>query len=479
MIRAQRSLEAEWRAREGLSLLDQVSGVLKTACLIYVLWLPVSRGDVLYPVLALLAAVSAFDVLRTPPRLERSFVLGVSTLIGVIALGLTVGAVRDVPGTVHQAIVWLGSMTIWGLWALSLRRAQLKLVFHAIVFVVGLNSLLMVVYIGGELGYLPAVIPEAVMEGQGAGIGTDPTGATAIRFHSLSTLAAGVPLLVAMAVSPRNELFPSRWVLAVCAVLAMVAVTLSGRRAILAVALLAPVIYAVLEVRFRRIPWGRVATHRATVPTLLSAAGVVALALTLSGSLRARLRQLWADTVASYLGIGSVDVVAGSDNRDRVEQTGHLLAAWVDRPLFGHGIGAVVKDGYYRSQERPWMFELQYHLWLFNAGIVGVAIGAAALLLLARSVRRTARVVDAATRGALATSATAALCLLIANATNPYLQAVGHWWGVTLVFGIAVAAWNSRPPEGAGPQGRPEAGTIPLDAEGAGVVRRAVRPVAP
>lgn len=427
-----------------MSNLDTLSAAIKAACLAYVIWLPVSAGQILYPTLILLAAASTFDILRTQTRLERPFVLGILLLSLSIAFGLAVGTLVNAPGILHQTLVWAGGMSIWGLWTMGLKYNQLRLTFHITVGAIGLISALMSLYTLGELGYLPALIPSEIIEGQAAGIGEDATGATAFRFLSLSSLAAGAPLALSMAMVPGNKHFPHRrWLLLVTA-LSLIAVVLSGRRAILGVTLLTPAILFATYVAFGRLNLTSIIKHRVIAPSLVAAGAILVTVLSISSDLRERIQALWADTLASFLGIGSIEVVAGFENRARVKQAGELLAAWSDSPLIGNGIGSVLASGFSRSQDRPWMFELQYHLWLANSGILGVGIGLFGLWLIFGAVRRTASIVSPADQDILAVTLTAAICLFIANATNPYLQAIGHWWGVALIFGVSIAIWSSR-----------------------------------
>jgi hypothetical protein len=51
-------------------------------------------------------------------------------------------------------------------------------------------------------------------------------------------------------------------------------------------------------------------------------------------------------------------------------QSNALINGFYNYPLFGSGFGIGVKD-VVRSTERPWTYELTYHLYLFNTGIIG------------------------------------------------------------------------------------------------------------
>jgi hypothetical protein len=91
------------------------------------------------------------------------------------------------------------------------------------------------------------------------------------------------------------------------------------------------------------------------------------------------------------------------------------------------------------------LFELQYHQLLFTSGVIGVFIVAGAGLAAWVGIRRAAAARPEHVP-VLVASTVAAVALLIVNASNPYLQAVGHGWGLALVVGVANALLdNGRP----------------------------------
>lgn len=83
-----------------------VPDAMNALCLAYVLWLPVSQENLLYPALALLAAVSVLDVLTHRTRVSPTMLAGVLLLMVAVGYGLVVGTLRDSPGVAHQGTVW-------------------------------------------------------------------------------------------------------------------------------------------------------------------------------------------------------------------------------------------------------------------------------------------------------------------------------------------------------------------------------------
>ncbi|MDN5794742.1 MAG: hypothetical protein L0H79_03200 [Intrasporangium sp.] len=122
---------------------------------------------------------------------------------------------------------------------------------------------------------------------------------------------------------------------------------------------------------------------------------------------------------------------------------GELVSAWSDSPILGHGLGAVLRSGFTRSDDRPWMFELQYHQLLFSTGLVGILLTAAALVVLAVAMRRAAALFPEH-RSVIVTTGVASTALLLANASNPYLQAVGHQWGAAIGAAVIGALLKSK-----------------------------------
>jgi hypothetical protein len=137
---------------------------------------------------------------------------------------------------------------------------------------------------------------------------------------------------------------------------------------------------------------------------------------------------------------------------ERVGQTEVLLNSFLQSPLVGHGVGAVA-EGWVRSLDAPWQYEMQYALYLFQFGSLGTL-----MLSLGFAVY-----VFVGLRGVLSSPNSCLtlgpcilglLSLLICNATNPYMQAYGHLWMVFLPiiwievaqrYGVGGAAFSTPP----------------------------------
>lgn len=397
-----------------------VTRFVSAAILTYVMLRPVSSGEILYPLLALLTAISAGALIVGRRRAAPAVlgVLGIALLAGIY--GTTVGAYN--PGISQHATVWLAGPVVFGLWALSADLRMVRAVMTAAAWATIALSVLIVAYVASQFG-APLVIPTWLVEEAGAGFNIEQ-GATAIRLYGLSTLTAVAPMWIVGAFVRDHELLPPRWVRIAAAASATAAALLGGRNAIVLVALLVP--FLVLLIRRRRR-----GDHKVNPGSVLAVlGGVVALPFVLPILLSTPALQRTWNNVQSFFR-------DTEDQAIRTEQATRLVEAWAQSPIFGHGLGAMI-HGYARSVDRPWNFELQYHLLLFQFGIFGMLLISAAVLVAVRAIWRAHRArpdMDPVLTVAVA----AAVGMLIANATNPYLQAPGHMWAIWLPLLVANA----------------------------------------
>lgn len=429
--RADRGVDAPPGNHAGLAA---VRLAVTSLCIAYVMWRPVSAGVVLYPVLGVMTLASV----PTIRHLSRWFISGWFLLTLAVTMMALVGSVNDNIGLTQQSIQWFGTLTIWGVWAASITEVTLRQILTVVAGITAVLSGAIVMYVAAQQGVFLDLVPKALLRGQDAGY--DETGfGSAIRFYGLSTLAGAGPLVAAGAVSRAHPLLPSRRLLIVAAFLAAVASLVAGRRAILVVTLAAPFVFialrGLLTPRTSRPP--RISSKWVVMSPALFIAGVLAW----SSTLGRRARSSVADAAHVYLGVGGGGDTAAMKtlgDADRNMQSNELFAAWGAHPLLGSGLGAKLPSGYSRSADRPWLFELQYQQLLFNGGLVAVLLIAAALVLTVSGFRAVARrrpgIVPV-----LAVVTVGAVSMLISNASNPYLQAVGHGWPVALAVGAGNA----------------------------------------
>lgn len=399
--------------------------------LAYLFLRPVSFNPVLLPVLTVFALTSVATIVvgrRQPSRTVWPIPVAVMVL-GVY--GSLVGAGN--PGVWVGSLVWIVAPVLWGAWALAGDERYLRMILITSLACTILASIVTLVFVAGELGLMPAVLPELVQRQVGLELkGPSPAGGPDVSFLGLSTLVGAAPLWLTAAMLPSHPLLPKKgWSIA-AGVLALATAFVAGRTALFVVTLVVPIaVWVVWRIVSRRSPRTRVQRY---LPVAVGA-GSVALAATLGGTvLRGSFERV-------YLAI--VGQPRDPDDLVRVEQAGKLIDGWTSHPILGNGLGAII-DGYVRDEVRPWNFELQYHMILFQLGLVGavalVAVFTFAVIGVVRAMRAHADFIPV-----FLVSLAAAAAMLIANASNPYLQAPGHQWAVYLPLLVVTAASVRRP----------------------------------
>jgi hypothetical protein len=396
----------------------------------YVFLRPVGFNVVLLPVLAVIGLTSAATIVvgrRRPPRTVWPIPVA---LIVLGVYGSLVGAGN--PGWWAGALVWIVAPILWGAWALAGDERYLRMILITSLACTILASAVLLVFVGGELGLIPEILPRLVQEQADLAVsGPSPSGGPDVTFLGLSTLVGAGPLWLSAAVLPRHPLLPRRgWSIA-AGVLALATAFAAGRTALLVVTVLVPIaVWVVWRIISRRAPRTRVQRYLPVAIGAGAVAVVVALGATVARGSSERL----------FL------FIAGQpnepDDQVRLEQAGKLIEAWAGHPILGNGLGAVI-DGYLRDHVRPWNFELQYHLILFQLGLVGAVVLLAVVTFAVVGIVRALRAHPDLVPVFLVASA-AAVAMLIANASNPYLQAPGHQWAVYLPLFVVTAAASRR-----------------------------------
>lgn len=406
---------------------------------VYVILRPVSSNNLLVPLLALLGLTAAATWLQSGQPLAAPWRLlwYLQLLLG--AIGVAVASVNDNPGLVNGSLVYVAAPILFWIYAGSLSPGSLKAMLKGLVVATSVLATGILLYVLGQQGVLPEILPGALLQENGAGF-SEVGGSTEIRLYGLSSLAAAGPVWCASLLVERDELLPDRRWRIYAAVSSVGAAIVGGRRAILVLIVLTPVLLWVCRLV---ISGKRPQREAVTRPRLLQVSVVLLGLVLVLGSL-AIYPQLYPSAAFTKAARGTQGLLLSSSDSKlpvdgdvavRREQAGRLLAAWSDAPLLGRGFGAVLQN-YQRSDERPWNFELQYHLLLFQTGLVGLLVVAAMVLTVVQGLRAAASAFPALLSSLLVT-ATGGLAMLIANATNPYLQAPGHMWAVYLPLAVA------------------------------------------
>ena len=389
------------------------------------LYLPVSRNELKGILIGIVFSSIVIGILLRGGRLGLHKTVFLGTLFYA-----AIGTWFVLWGTVHNASGALFSSLIYVIWPLVYIMFVSAVANYGILLsllrtmviatlAIGLSALNYVLW---AKGWLPNWLLLPLDLGLGFYV---HEGYIEMSFYAISSLIFLVPfLMAALTVYTKRTLpFVSRRLLWAALVLGFSVVLLSGRRALQIVVAFAPFIILLLRA-FLPTPV-RIATRRSLSRTILVGAFLVlAIFLAFQFAFGLRLTGIYRFIESGFL------TQQDSGATVRSEQLSALLKGWAKKPLLGAGLGASV-EGSVRSTNRPWNYELQYALLLYQTGIIGVllyGLGIAWIYWMAL------RIIRSGTRMGthMIPVLTGTTCFLIANASNPYLQAYGNLWTIFL-----------------------------------------------
>jgi hypothetical protein len=204
----------------------------------------------------------------------------------------------------------------------------------------------------------------------------------------------------------------------------------SGRRALILVTMIAP-LFVLIFLRFQPI-----VDRQASRKTLLRvvAIGVLAvmvLLVCLNAVAGISLSGLY-ERFSIAFDFGPTTPDNGAN--ERRDQFDALLAGWMDNPILGAGHG-VPAYGSIRSELQPWSYELKYMALLYQTGLLGFTAYAAGVFWIYWMGLRVIRA-GGFLSGLMIACLTGMSSILIAGATNPYLDNFDGMW--VLFFPLAV-----------------------------------------
>ena len=214
-------------------------------------------------------------------------------------------------------------------------------------------------------------------------------------------------------------------------VVSLVFALLSGRRALWLVVGVAP--FVALALRLFLMRAGEGLGGKRVVRTILITVLVMLLGFSiLQVNFDLDLLSLASRFVAAFDFSGDVGAFL------RREQFFALLQGWSEHPFLGSGLGSTV-PGSVRSIEMPWSYELFYPLLLFQTGIVGFTIYAAAtgwVFWMGIRLIRSGHLLGLYMLPVLVGT----FCFLVANATNPTIGKFDHIWVIFLPIAL-INSW--------------------------------------
>ncbi len=251
--------------------------------------------------------------------------------------------------------------------------------------------------------------------------------------HGLNSMSFLLPFIMATLVTYRRSEKSERiWRISlwISLLLGIALMLISGRRALLLVTMLAPLL--ILGFCFFQ-PFAQRIRNQKFVLRLAVVALCSAIALTFVISLmhEVKLTQIFGELANSFDFSATTESGNASDRRS---QYFALLHGWHENSIIGAGLG-MPAYGSIRSETTPWAYELTYLALLFQTGLVGVLAYAAGVFWIYRLGTRVIK--EGGILGQMMLPLLVGMtCFLIANATNPYLTKFDGLW--TLFLPVAV-----------------------------------------
>lgn len=234
---------------------------------------------------------------------------------------------------------------------------------------------------------------------------------------NLSMMIFIAPFITMLISGKYSSKYISKTLLISTEILIIIAVLLSGRR-ILWITVLIPIIILILQYfinllrKLKNFKISRENIKSVVTPKKVAAGIVVSILLVVFFYVMNKFSILSIEGIATRF----LNAFRGQEGDIRIDQGKALWRGFLKFPLLGSGAGVGVSD-YIRSTE-TWMYELSYHLILYNSGILGMGVYLASFFLILKNLwRKSIQSKSTVVANALIV---AFLSALIANASNPY-----------------------------------------------------------
>jgi hypothetical protein len=388
---------------------------------------------------ALLLSFVAVGHVSGHSQLNYSVGLWTTGLAAVSFFFVMKGFFAATPGATKMAVLFVFWPLAYTFWISGVTRWRIvRSVHRAAVISTLLIGLYGCLYLLTQLRLLPETwLVSALSLGWEEESFHTHEGYTGMAIAGMNSLPFLLPYVMASLAVPTSWLGRSRsWriILWVGCALGCVTVLAAGRRALLLLLFLSPM----LILLFRSFqpaaerPGSRRSMTRFAVAFVASIV-IIFLSLTLIYDFDPRL--LWDRFVTGFdLSTQTVD----GGGTERRQQLIALSNGWLDRPFWGAGLGASVL-GSIRSETMPWSYELYYLSLLYQTGIVGfVAYAAGVAWIFWKGIKI---IREGGELGRLMIPMLVGCAgFLIATATNPYLDRFDGLW----VLFLPVAIVNYR-----------------------------------
>lgn len=431
--------------------------------LTYVFLIPVGNNLLLYPILLSLVAIAAVHWLRHPTKPDRSFLWPAAFWVAFLLVGVVSAVAQSAESWTRTLVFFLVWPAAYAVIVAGFDRRVVKLIFRigaVVSIVIGLLFYLEGIAATWRLTILPSFITTPLNLRHV----TDDSGMVAMTATILPPLIWWGGMWVASLFVDRADAYlPPLWLRWVAASLTIAGAFISWRRAVVVVIILTPIIaltgILVLKIRNAKTSSPRVSWRGIGIAV---AAFVVALGLTLT--VQPSVGEMFSHLVgSSKAAVAEPDATLTQDDIEQQEEKPRTVAGddqlsdkiranesqsltKTEGPvqlLIGHGFGASFDRGGIDRTIRPWQTELQYHAIYYWTGVLGLLLLFATAVSGLGVVRKAFRI-DDNLRGVLFVASVGSVAVLLANATNPYLQAPGHMWPLFFPLMIASAIFTAR-----------------------------------
>lgn len=441
----------------------------------YVFAMPVSHNAVLIPMVASLGAIAAYWFVRDRPSVHRSLLRPAILWLVLVLVGSITAALFHADGWLRVMVFMLGIPLFLMLLTSVFRREFIRPVMQLGAGVSIALAVIIVSQAAVAMGHLTFLkLPTPFFHLVGLRYVVDPAGPLRLTGVILPPVLWWGAMWIASLFAGRDDPYlPPLAVRGVAAALSVAAAVLSLRRGIIVALALTPLACLVIALILYARNHGE-RTVRLTLAGAVTAIGVfvgaVAIVLVIQPKsyeiVTASLGSVGASTAEQSSGGDASGASAGdgegvhmfpdgtltdtsglddketSDSIRQLEIQALLHTENAREALVGRGLGASVDRGTHPRAEfeaRPWQSELQYFLLFYWTGAVGIVLLVAVAVTGGLALRRAMRHAGDLNAVLFVTSA-GAVALLVANATNPYMQALGHVWPLFLPFMIAQVA---------------------------------------
>lgn len=229
---------------------------------------------------------------------------------------------------------------------------------------------------------------------------------------SITSLFFLIPYMIAMLINKKYTMTVKKKYLWIAIILGSVVSLVTGRRTLIGVICMSPFIALFLGKNKLSMS---ISTTKKVFTGIIVVLLIIIVYFSIGNSTNVGLR------------INNLDTkLIESGTQARYSQFAALIQGWKEKPLFGSGFGVNAKDSI-RSISVPGTYELSYVAMLFQTGIIGMMVYFLLIVWLFRMCMRILKSNKESITHIIPTL-TGVICVLIANATNPYIQSFDGLW---------------------------------------------------